>query len=152
MIRKTAATVPGYVRIFFELPSCLWADRIFLVGDFNQWDETATAMPQDRDGVWRVIVELPQGHSYEFRYWIDGKWMSDSHADGFVENGFGISNSIVHTTLPVTTLHDMRGHVKEIVRRNIPNGLSIPPHERHFAFGSQEYPRTRQLDEQPIPA
>ncbi len=46
MIHKQPSLYPGHVRIVFELPSCLWADRIFLVGDFNQWDEKQTPMRQ----------------------------------------------------------------------------------------------------------
>lgn len=104
MIRKIAAPTPGYVRVLFELPSCLWADRIFLVGDFNQWNDTATPMHQGRDGVWRATVDLPHGSSYEFRYLIDGKWTSDSHADGFAQNSYGVSNSVVHALLPISAL------------------------------------------------
>lgn len=103
MIRKISTPNPTCVRVVFELPSCLWADRIYLVGDFNNWDETATPMHQERDGVWRAVLELKRGVSYEFRYLIDGQWTSDSHADGFAENRFGVSNSVVHASLPTTT-------------------------------------------------
>lgn len=113
MIKKVASSVPGYVYVSFELPSSLWADRIFLVGDFNHWDEKATPMCQERDGVWRATLELPHGHRFEFRYLIDGKWMSDSHADGFAPNEFGVSNSIVHTTLPIKAIPSTDGHLQE---------------------------------------
>ena len=43
MIHKTQSPLPGHVRVVFELPSCIWADRIFVVGDFNHWNERATA-------------------------------------------------------------------------------------------------------------
>lgn len=114
MIKKVASSTPGNIYVSFELPSCLWADRIFLVGDFNQWNETATPMQQERDGIWRATVELPQGHRYEFRYLIDGQWMSDSHADGFAENSFGISNSIVQTTIPIEAMERIDCQIREI--------------------------------------
>lgn len=38
MVRKTRSTEIEYVRVFFELPAYLWADRIFVGGDFNDWD------------------------------------------------------------------------------------------------------------------
>lgn len=104
MIRKIAIPNTERIRIVFELPSCLWADRIHLVGDFNDWDETATPMYQERDGFWRTELDLSRGYTYEFRYLIDGQWMSDSHADGFAENCFGVSNSVIHTSLRATTL------------------------------------------------
>ncbi|MCB0064789.1 MAG: isoamylase early set domain-containing protein [Caldilineaceae bacterium] len=112
-----------YVRVRFELPSCLWADRIYVVGDFNDWNATATPMHQDRDGVWRATVDLRRGSSYEFRYLIDGKWTSDTHADGFAPNHFGDSNSVVHASLPMPTLAHVDSRVIDDSVREI---LSFP--------------------------
>lgn len=118
MIRKIATPNASYVRVSFELPSCLWADRIYLVGDFNGWDQTATPMRQERDGIWRAVIDLPRGQSFEFRYLIDGQWTSDFHADGFTQNTYGDCNSIVHAALPVATIpkHTMLEHeTREVV-------------------------------------
>ena len=100
MIHKTQSPVPGHVRVIFELPSCIWADRIFLVGDFNQWSERATPMRQDRDGVWRAVVDVAYGKSCEFRYLIDSQWQTDYHADGYTTNIYGTENSVVYAVLP----------------------------------------------------
>ena len=102
MIYKIPTSQPGLVCVVFELPSCVWADRIVVSGTFNNWDERAVTMHQDRDGVWRARLELPIGQRYEFRYLIDGRWQTDYHADGFTENGFGSHNSIVDLTLVMT--------------------------------------------------
>jgi 1,4-alpha-glucan branching enzyme len=100
MIYKSPSPLAGHVRITFELPSCLWADRIFLVGDFNHWDSQATPMQQDRDGVWRAVIDLKRGEQAQFRYLIDGQWRTDYHADGSAQNNFGSENSIVCADLP----------------------------------------------------
>ena len=100
MIYKTLSPLPGHVRVTFELPSCIWADRIYLVGDFNQWCEQATPMRQDRDGVWRATIDLKQGTQAEFRYLIDGQWRTDFHADGETTNTFGSQNSVARAELP----------------------------------------------------
>ena len=81
MIRKKQSQTPNMLSVTFELPASLWADRIALVGDFNDWDPTATLLLQDRDGVWRTVLELPIGQRYEFSYLIDGCWSTDLHAD-----------------------------------------------------------------------
>ena len=81
MLRKSHSPLPGHIRVSFELPACIWADRIYLSAEFNDWDETALPMRQERDGIWRVTVDLPIGHQFEFRYIVDGKCQSDSHAD-----------------------------------------------------------------------
>lgn len=95
MIYKVPSHQPGFARVVFELPSCVWADRIYVTGSFNNWDKTQDPMIQDRDGVWRAILELPAGQTYEFRYIIDGRWQTDYHADGFTDNEYGSHNSIV---------------------------------------------------------
>ena len=101
VISKTFSPKPGYVRVIFELPVSLWAHRVYLVADFNGWDPTAMPFKQERAGVWRLVVDLPIGHRYEFRYLIDGRWVTDYHADGFTANCYHTDNSVVDTTLPV---------------------------------------------------
>lgn len=107
MIYKIPTNCPGFVCVVFELPSCVWADRIVVSGTFNNWNEREVPMHQDRDGVWRARLELPAGKRFEYRYLIDGRWQTDYHADGFTENEFGSHNSIVDLTLvmslPLTT-------------------------------------------------
>lgn len=100
MIHKSRAPNPGFVRVVFELPSCVWADRIFLTGDFNDWEENELPLRQDRNGVWKAVLDLPVGRQYEFRYIIDGQWRTDSHADGFASNMYGSQNSLVIAELP----------------------------------------------------
>jgi 1,4-alpha-glucan branching enzyme len=100
MIRKMPSPIPGHVRVVFELPPFIWADQIAVVGDFNHWCQTATPMQQDRDGVWRAVIDLPQGSHCEFRYLANGEWMTDYHADGYVASIYGTDNSLVVATLP----------------------------------------------------
>lgn len=104
MITKTKSSQSGFVRVCFELPACVWADRIYLVGDFNGWDRQQTPMRQDRHGVWRVELDLPYGERFEFRYLVDNHWLTDSHSDGVTPNSYGTQNSIVQTFLPIVPL------------------------------------------------
>ncbi len=102
MIRKTVSPKPHHVRVIFELPACIWADHVFLVGDFNDWNVTATPFVQGRDGVWRAVLDLPEGRTYQFRYLVDGNWQTDFHADGWIQNEYGSQNSLVIATLAQT--------------------------------------------------
>jgi hypothetical protein len=117
MIHKQPSPFPGHVRVTFELPSCLWADRIYLIGDFNQWDERSTPMHQERDGVWRAHVDLPAGTQHQFRYMIDGQWKTDYHADGFAQGHYGVDNSVVFAALPVPTLEETNALVQDSFSR-----------------------------------
>jgi hypothetical protein len=104
MIYKSLSPVPDQVRVVFELPACLWADQIFLVGDFNGWDLGMLPLHQEHDGRWRAAVDLPYGCRCEFRYFVDGRWLTDAHADDFTTNIDGTTNSVVEACLPAEEL------------------------------------------------
>jgi 1,4-alpha-glucan branching enzyme len=99
MIYKQASPTPGQVRVTFELPSAIWAERVHLVGSFNDWDTERTPLRQTGpDAAWRVTLELATGQEHQFRYLINGEtWYTDVNADGFVANEFGSDNSVVRT-------------------------------------------------------
>ncbi len=102
MIKKEPVKKTGLVRVTFELPSTTWAERINLVGDFNDWDTTSTPMTHSRtDANWRAIMQLEPGRRYRFRYLLDGKeWLNDWHADDHVDNPYGSYDSVVDLTAP----------------------------------------------------
>lgn len=104
MIRKIRSPFVDHIRVIFELPAYIRARQVNVVGDFNQWSRTATPLRQERDGVWRAVVDLPNGRRYEFRYLVDGQWMSDLHADALTINAYGSQNSLVITALAVDDL------------------------------------------------
>ena len=61
MIHKTHSHVAGHTHVVFELPASLWANRVSVVGDFNQWCPHQTLLTQERDGAWHAALDLPQG-------------------------------------------------------------------------------------------
>ncbi|MCX6030656.1 MAG: isoamylase early set domain-containing protein [Chloroflexi bacterium] len=99
MITKEPQPDGKHVRVIFELPSSIWAERVNLVGDFNDWDTTADEMRQSRaDGAWRITLTLPTGCEYQFRYLVNGRdWHNDWHADRYASNRYGTDNSVVKT-------------------------------------------------------
>jgi 1,4-alpha-glucan branching enzyme len=100
MIEKRGSKKRGLVRVTFVLPSTTWAERINLVGEFNNWDTRATPMIRDRvDADWKVTLELEAGRRYRFRYLLDGKeWLDDWHADDHAQNPYGGYDSVVDLT------------------------------------------------------
>lgn len=100
MITKAPGTKQGWALVTFELPSSTWAERVNLVGEFNDWDTTATPMTRNRsDANWKATVELEAGKRYAFRYLVDGKeWLNDWHADDHVDNPYGSYDSVVDLT------------------------------------------------------
>lgn len=99
MIHKSVVeTGKGKVaRVTFSLPNSVWADGIYLVGNFNGWNNTSHPFTMGRDGSWSITIDLELDREYQFRYRRDGEWMNDNHADGYVENPYGSDNFIVVT-------------------------------------------------------
>ena len=52
------------------------ARDVYLVGDFNDWNPTATKMAREENGEWVVTLTLPDGY-YEFKYLADDVWQID---------------------------------------------------------------------------
>jgi 1,4-alpha-glucan branching enzyme len=99
MIYKDPLPDGETVRVTFEMPSSVWAERVNLVGDFNDWDTARDEMQQSRtNGNWRITLALRKGQEYQFRYLVNGQdWHNDWHADKYARNKFGSDNSVVVT-------------------------------------------------------
>ena len=99
MIYKEPLPDGQHVRVTFELPSAIWAERVNLVGDFNGWDTSQGEMHQTRaNGNWRITLVLDAGQEYQFRYLVNGRdWHNDWHADKYARNQYGTDNSVVCT-------------------------------------------------------
>jgi 1,4-alpha-glucan branching enzyme len=89
---------PNAVQVTFSLPEQVQAEKVYLVGDFNNWDELVTPMKRDEDGSFVLTLELEPGREYQFRYLVNGdEWHNDWHADKYVSNPFSGDNSVVIT-------------------------------------------------------
>jgi len=91
----------GDVKVEFTLPDAVAAeaDTVYLVGDFNNWDETATPMQRYKNGKFKLTLDLEPNRQYQFRYLVNGsQWHNDWEADRYVANPFSGDNSVVDTT------------------------------------------------------
>lgn len=72
------------------------AKEAVVVGDFNNWDSTATPMKASKGGDFSVTVELEAGKEYQFRYLLDGSvWTNDTEADKYAPSQFGEPNCVL---------------------------------------------------------
>ena len=80
------------VQFMFVAPS---ANRVALVGEFNDWDPAATPMLRAPGGAWHVVLPLNTGrHVYAFV--VDGtSWVADPQAPLAPERWFGAGNSVL---------------------------------------------------------
>jgi 1,4-alpha-glucan branching enzyme len=68
------------------------AKKVQLAGNFNKWKPED--MRKERDGKWRVSLDLPSGR-YEYRYLVDGSWQNDQRPVECVPNTFGSWNCVI---------------------------------------------------------
>ena len=64
------------------------AKAVFLLGDFNDWDEQAHPLERQPDGAWRLEVPLNHGH-HHYLFLVDGKRMLDPRANGVARDHRG---------------------------------------------------------------
>jgi 1,4-alpha-glucan branching enzyme len=71
-----------HAKFFCDAPK---AHQVALVGDFNNWDPTATPMHRMPDGCWMASLELPHGH-HQYLFLVDGRPVLDPKASGIAHN------------------------------------------------------------------
>ncbi len=85
-------------KVTFRLPreAAPAAERVTIVGDFNQWDLSESEMKRMRNGDFQLTIELSCNREYRFKYLIDSnKWENDWCADKYTPNPFGGDDSVV---------------------------------------------------------
>lgn len=101
MIRKQAKRGGGPVKLTFSIPvERVDGKKLSVVGEFNDWDPTATPL-RKRGDIFFASVTVEPGRRYAFRYYRengeDGAWFNDESADDYEPNEFGGHNCVVET-------------------------------------------------------
>ncbi len=93
MIRRQAPKA-GNVKVTFALPDT--DVNVSVVGEFNDWDPLAHPLKKRTNGTRSVVVEIPVGRAYQFRYLAEGGvFFNDDMADAFEPNDRGEEHSIL---------------------------------------------------------
>lgn len=72
------------------------AKKVAVVGDFNDWNPKKSTLKKLKKGIFKGTFEFPKENSYQFRYWIDGTYVNDDEADGFLWNDYaGAENAVL---------------------------------------------------------
>ena len=73
------------------------AEKVILMGDFNQWNPRKHPMNKDKNGTWvKGVIILPG--VYEYKFLIDGQWTEDPQNSLICPNGFGTYNNVLDLT------------------------------------------------------
>ena len=96
MLKKNYSKTGGVCRATFKLPAEVEAEQVILLGDFNEWDTTATPMKRLKDGSFSKTLSLESDQTYRFRYLLDGeRWENDWAADDYRPNIYGTEDSVI---------------------------------------------------------
>ncbi len=79
------------VELVFDWPG---AQSVSVAGTFNKWSPEQTPLDKGPDGKWKARLSLKAGR-YEYRFVVDGQWLSDPAAAESVPNEFGSTNSVL---------------------------------------------------------
>ena len=70
------------------------AGKVFLAGDFNDWNGTIDRMRKVKGGSFRRKLPLTPG-TYQYKFVVDGEWLADPTGEDQCDNGLGDCNSVV---------------------------------------------------------
>lgn len=98
-IKKTYPKNKQVCRVTFEVPELVGngAEKVYVVGEFNNWSTTATPMKRKKNGVFTATLDLQKGQEYQFRYLLgQDHWENDAEADKVAPTPFGNAlNSVI---------------------------------------------------------
>ena len=78
----------GTVKFAIKVPAA--SNAVMLAGDFNDWKPTP--MKKRKDGVF--VADVPVSKTtFQYKYVVDGQWMTDPDHPNFAVNPFGTLNS-----------------------------------------------------------
>ncbi len=98
MLTKNWNPQTGRFDVTFDLPAELDIEQAAVVGEFNDWSESADPMSKRDDGCWSATISLEPSRSFRFRYHLgEDRWENDWSADSYVGNDFGGADSVVTT-------------------------------------------------------
>jgi 1,4-alpha-glucan branching enzyme len=98
MLKREAVKGSNQVKVIFVIPNDPNQGRVSVVGDFNNWDPSATVFVKRQNNTRSVSATVDAGQRYRFRYYdANGNWMNDDNADGYEPNEHGTHNCLLIT-------------------------------------------------------
>ena len=91
-IRKQYLKTKPVCKVTFSVPA-KDADKVAVVGSFNEWDTEAVSLKKLKNGTFKGTVDLEKDNSYEFRYVVDGTYINDEMADSYVWNDYAAAEN-----------------------------------------------------------
>jgi len=75
------------------------AKKVSIAGTFNNWNKAANYLKEEKPGLWSIVLPLSPG-SYEYKFIVDGNWITDPANPQKVTDPDGNENSVVKVKGP----------------------------------------------------
>ena len=98
----------GRVRFTFVRPT---DQDVFLVGDFNDWNELSHSMIRVGDHGHALELQIAPGE-YEYKFKVGRIWYNDYEAPKYVPNPWGSENSVVMVPEPAPIAAEARAQTR----------------------------------------
>jgi len=80
-IQKNTKRKDSKVRVTFTMPTIDGCSCMYLVGRFNEWNESVYRMQRANDSMWALTLELESGREFQYCFRTnDGTWLKDPTA------------------------------------------------------------------------
>ncbi len=93
-VKKEAKELPKKtfknVEFTFLAPEAM---EVLLAGAFNSWDTQTLLMKKNKEGVWKIAIDLASG-CYEYKFLADGVWVENISGVETAPNPFGTRNLV----------------------------------------------------------
>ena len=77
-VHKITERKRSKVQVRFMMPAIEGCGCLYLVGKFDEWNESVYRMQCVDDGTWSLTLELESGHEYPYHFrTLDGRWLND---------------------------------------------------------------------------
>ncbi|MGX1928857.1 isoamylase early set domain-containing protein [Flagellimonas sp. 2504JD4-2] len=94
-IKKQYLKSKPVCKVTFTVPA-KDADKVAVVGDFNNWEPKGSTLRKLKNGTFKGIFDLPTDNTFEFRYLVDNTYVNDSEADRYQWNDYaGTENAVL---------------------------------------------------------
>lgn len=50
---------------------------VTIAGNFNGWNSLTTPLDKSTNGIWSILLPLPKGQKYYYKFVVDGYWIAD---------------------------------------------------------------------------
>lgn len=98
MLKREPIKNSKQVKVTFVIPHHADQPKVSVVGDFNNWDSTATPLVKRGNNTRSASITVDANQRYLFRYYsADNQWFNDDAADGYEPSEHGSENSILLT-------------------------------------------------------